>query len=112
MLLSFFLSFFLSFQTASIYLSIYLRLCLVGLGCRILRLNLCRGVTPPMSVLDMTPKQSDGEVRVMLKLCGMRSTPSLPSLRGPFWNGVVTPDRVPYMGQIELNCVLMQNLIV
>ena len=27
-------------------------------------------------------KQSDGEAPVMLELCGMRSTPSLPSLQG------------------------------
>ena len=29
-------------------------------------------------------KQSDGQAPVMLKLCGMRSTPSLPLLPGPF----------------------------
>ena len=37
----------------------------------------------------------------MLELCGMRSTPSLPLLPGPFWPGVVAPDRVLSMGQIE-----------
>ena len=47
-------------------------------------------------------KQSDGQAPVMLKLCGMRSTPSLPSLTGPFWPRVVTPDRVLSMSQIEL----------
>ena len=46
-------------------------------------------------------KQSDGEVSVMLELWGMRSTPLLP--------GVVVPDRVPSMGQIELNTVLILN---
>ena len=45
----------------------------------------------------------------MLELWGMRSTPSLPSLPGPLWLGVVAPDRVLSMGQIELNCVLMLN---
>ena len=45
----------------------------------------------------------------MLELWGMQSTPSLPSLPGPLWPGVVAPDRALSMGQIELNCVLMLN---
>ena len=45
----------------------------------------------------------------MLELGGMLSTPSLPSLLSPFWLGVVAPDRVLSMGQIQLNCVLMLN---
>ena len=48
-------------------------------------------------------KQSDGEAPGMLKLWGMRSTPLLPSLPAPFWPGVVAPDRVLSMGQVELN---------
>ena len=48
----------------------------------------------------------------MLKLWGMWSTQSLPSLPGPLWPVVVAPDRALSMGQIELNCVLMQNRIV
>ncbi len=51
-------------------------------------------------------KQSDAEVPVMLDLWGMRSTPSLPSLPGPLWPGVVASDSVRSMGQIELKCVL------
>ena len=43
-------------------------------------------------------KQSDGEVPVILKLWGMQSTPSLPSLPGPFWSGVVAPDKGPNYG--------------
>ena len=43
-------------------------------------------------------KQFDGEVPVMLKLWGMRSTPSLPVLPGPLWPRVVAPDRVLSMG--------------
>ena len=39
----------------------------------------------------------------MLKLKEMKSTPSLPSLLGSLWPGVVAPDRVPFMDQIELN---------
>ena len=45
----------------------------------------------------------------MLELWGMRCTPSLPLLPGPLWPGVVAPDRVLSMGQIELNCVLILN---
>ena len=37
------------------------------------------------------------------------STPSLPSLTGPLWPGVATPDRVLFTGQIELNCILKLN---
>ena len=37
-------------------------------------------------------KQSDSEVLVLLKLWGMQSTPSLPSLQGPLWPGMVAPD--------------------
>ena len=40
-------------------------------------------------------KQSDGDVPVMLELWGMRGTPLLPSLPGPFWPGVVAPDKSP-----------------
>ena len=43
----------------------------------------------------------------MLELWGMQSTPSLPFLPGPLWPGVVVPDRVLAMDQMELNCVLM-----
>ena len=34
-------------------------------------------------------KQSDGEVFVMLDLCGVQSTPLLSSHQGPHWPGVV-----------------------
>ena len=54
-------------------------------------------------------KQSDSEVSIILKLWEMRSTPSLPSLPGPLWPGVVASDRVLSLGQIELNCVFMLN---
>ena len=45
----------------------------------------------------------------MLELWGMRSTHLLPSLPGPFWFGVVAPDRILSMAQIEINSVLMLN---
>ena len=62
-----------------------------------------------MSVLDMT--LNDGEVPVMLELWGMQSTLSLLSLLGPLWPGVVAPDRVLSMGQIEINCVVWNKTI-
>ena len=34
-------------------------------------------------------------------VCGIQSTPSLPSLQGPLWPGVVPPDRDLSMAQIE-----------
>ena len=42
---------------------------------------------------------------------GMRSTSLLPSLPGPLWPGVVAPDRVLRLGQIELNFVFTLNWI-
>ena len=56
----------------------------IGLGCRIHQLHLCRGVRPPPNKCPRyDKKQSAGEDSVMLKLWGMRSTSSLPSLPGP-----------------------------
>ena len=45
----------------------------------------------------------------MLELWKMRSTPSLPPLPDQLWPGVVAPDRVLSLDQIELNSVLMLN---
>ena len=45
----------------------------------------------------------------MLVLWGMRKTPALPSFASSLLPGVAASDRVLYMGQIELNCVLMLN---
>ena len=78
--------------------------CPVGWGCRIHQLHLCCGVRPPSS--NECPGydiKSDGEVPVVLELWGSRSIPSLQLLPGPLWPGVVAPDRVLSMGQIELN---------
>ena len=55
-------------------------------------------------------KYSDGEVPVMLKLWGMQSIPSLPSLQGPLWPRVKVLDFVLSMDQIELNCVSYTKL--
>ena len=42
-----------------------------------------RVTPPPYKCLGYDSKLSDDEAPVMLKLWGMRSTPSLPSLTGP-----------------------------
>ena len=42
------------------------------------------GLDPPNEYLGYDTKQSEGEAPVTLKLQGMRSTPSLPSLPGSF----------------------------
>ena len=54
-------------------------------------------------------KQSDGEASVMIELWGVQSTPSLPLLPCPLWPGVVAPDSVLSICQIELNCVITPN---
>ena len=56
-------------------------------------------------------KQSKVEVSVMLELWGMRSTPSLPFLPEPLWPGVVAPDRILSLSQIELNYLFTINWI-
>ena len=48
----------------------------------------------------------------MVKIWRIQCTTSLPLLPGALWPGVVAPDRVLSMGQIEQNCVLMLNRIV
>ena len=45
----------------------------------------------------------------MLDLWVMQSTPLLSLLSDPLQPGVVAPDRVLSLGQIELNCILMLN---
>ena len=45
----------------------------------------------------------------MLELWRIRNTPSLPSLPGPLGPGVVAPEMVLSMGQIEQNNVFRLN---
>ena len=73
--------------------------------------SLQRNKTPPPSnkCLGYGTKQSYGEAALMLELQEIWSTPSLPSLPGPLWPGVVAPDRVLSMGQIKLNSVHRLN---
>ena len=54
-------------------------------------------------------KQSDGEVPALQELLGMRITPSLPSLPGLLWPGVVAPDMGPIYGLNRTNSILMLN---
>ncbi len=54
-------------------------------------------------------KQSDSEVPAVLDLCGIWSIPSLPSLLGPLWPGVVAPDKGPIYGLNRTNGILMLN---
>ena len=82
-------------------------------GCRIHQLHLSRGVRhpPPNKCPRYDTNKFDDDVRVMLELWKMQSTPSLPSLPGLLWPGVVAPNRVLPMGQIELSCLLLLNWI-
>ena len=80
------------------HIYIYIYICIfypVSLGCRIHRLLLFRGVRP---LAPNDCPRYDGEVPVMLKLSGVWSTPSLSSLPGSLWPGVVTPDEAPISG--------------
>ena len=88
--------------------------CPVSWGCRIHCFYLYNGVRPHVSneCLGYDTKQYDGEVPIMLELWGIQSIPSITSLPSLLWPGVVSPDRILSMGQIELNCVLMINWIV
>ena len=65
------------------------------------------GLDSPKECPGNDTKQSDGEGSIMMELWGMRSTLLLPSFPGPLWPWVVAPDRIPSMGQIEVNCMLV-----
>ena len=63
---------------------------LVGWRCRIHWLHFSRGVRSSDNERpEKDIKQSDGEAPVMLELSVMRSFPSLPSLPGRLWLGMV-----------------------
>ena len=51
-------------------------------------------------------KQFNNDFPVKLELWRIQSTPSLISLPGPLWPGVVKPERVLSLSQIELICLL------
>ena len=102
----------LNISDRAVGLSTLAKHCPVGWACRIYWQHLCRGARPHYECPDYDTKQSDGEVPVMQELWGMQSTLSLPLIPGSFRPGVVAPDKALSLGQIELNCVLMQNWIV
>ena len=56
---------------------------------------------PPKEHPGYDINQSDGKAPIMMKLWGIRGTPSLPLLPGPLWPGVVAPDRILSMAQIS-----------
>ena len=62
------------------------------------------GYDSPNECPGYDTKQSDREVPVNLELSGMLSTPLLPLFQGSLWPGVVAPDTVLSMSQIEVNC--------
>ena len=66
--------------------------------------SLQRAKTPCNECPGYDTEQFDGEASVMQEFGGMQSTPSLLSLPGPLWPGVVAPDRVLSMSQIEQKC--------
>ncbi len=57
-----------------------------------------QGYDLPNECRGYDTKKSDGEVPVMLGLRRIQSTPSLPSIPGPLWPGMVAPDRALSMG--------------
>ena len=86
----------------------------VGWGCRILRLHIYRRVRLPDEWPKYDTKQSVSEALVTLEIWGMRSTPSLPSLPGSLWPGVVSPGMVLAMKQtvITLNRIIWKYLFL
>ena len=81
--------------------------------CRIHQLLLCRGVRPPShkECPNYDTKKSNGEVPIMLGALGNAEYSSSAITPSLLWPGVVAPDRVLFMGQIELNYVLMRNWV-
>ena len=74
----------------------------ISWSCRIYWLHLYRGVRPPLSECPgYDTKQSD-DMALSLEFWGMWSTLSLPLLPGPLLPGVVTPERILSIVQIEL----------
>ena len=88
-------------------------LCLIGWGCTIHQQQVSWEVRPPA---NKCPNMTLNNLMVRFRWCwsfGEYGVPlSLPMLPGRLSPGMVTPDRVLSMGQIELNCVLMPNWIL
>ena len=60
--------------------------------------SLQRAKTPHIECSAYDTKQSDDEAPVILELWGLQGTPSLLSLLGSLWPGVVVPDRALFIG--------------
>ena len=58
--------------------------------------------SPVMSVQDMTLNHLMTRYHIILELWGKQSTLSFLLLSAPLWLGVLVPDRVLFMSQIEL----------
>ena len=84
----------------------------VGCRCRIHWLHLCKGVRLPHLVSRYDTKQLDGDASVILELWEKQSTSLLLSFPGPLSPGMVAPDRVLPMSQIEINCAFVVNWMV
>ena len=98
---------------ASVCACVYPREHLPGrLGLVIHRLPLCREVWPHNKFPGYDTKPTDGEVPVRLELWKMRSTPSLPSIPGPLWPGVVAPHWVLSMGYLLISFFLNFYLFI
>ena len=68
------------------------------------------GKTPSNECFGYDTKQSDGEIPVMEMLWGIRSTLSLPLFQSPLWPGMVAPDSVLSMDQIELFDIYLSSV--
>ena len=73
----------------------------IGRDCKIHWLHLCSEVSPPLTPNEGPRYDIKASEASTLEIWGMQSTPSLPLRPGPLWPGVVAPDRVLSMGQIE-----------
>ena len=112
-LFAFFFKEWISYHPYDIWLStacIHYIFCSIGWGSKIHRLLLCRGVRPHPTIV---PDWTVSILMVSFQKCWSfgESTPSLQSLPGPLWLGVVAPDTVLSMGQIKLNFELILNWI-
>ena len=70
---------------------------LVGYSCRIQRLHLCRGVTPPPECPGYDIKQSDGEASTL----EIWENVEYPFIAITARSTLIAPDRVLSMGQLE-----------
>ena len=96
--------FFVLWKDSNICLSF--NVLLFSLHCGLHGLLFCTGVRSLIKCPGYNTKQSHGEATLMLELWGMLIYCHAPGL---LWSGVVASERVLFMGQIELICVIMLN---